>query len=166
MLSFVQFLAVYSFFHLRPYIGLAHLCEGWLDLTWTCTYGWCYAMCRAIAFADLTKFWCQIQSGVCPQTSSAVGWANFRFLHMQITQPFTNAWPCLKTGCTQGFTRMVPFRNPMEHCKYANSGSWDVVSDDVVWNSHLDLFVDFCRVWTAIDVGRLCRKRTRHWHAG
>ena len=31
----------------------------------------------------------------------------------------------------------------MEHCKYANSGSWDVVSDDVVWNSHLDCLSTF-----------------------
>ena len=41
-----------------------------------------------------------------------------------------------------------------ESCgKYANSGSWDAVLDDMVWNSHLDLFVNFRRVRIAVDLG-------------
>ena len=31
------------------------------------------------------------------------------------------------------------------YCRYANLGSWREV-DDVVWNSHLPSFVNFCRM--------------------
>ena len=44
----------------------------------------------------------------------------------------------------------------MEYCKYANSRSWDAVWDDMVWTSHLDLFVNSRRVriaehWVAVE---------------
>ena len=45
------------------------------------------------------------------------------------------------------------------YCRYANLGSWRKVYD-VVWNSHLPSFVNFCRMYIAI-VYILCFLRVR-----
>ena len=37
------------------------------------------------------------------------------------------------------------------YCRYTTIGSWrEAALDEMVWSSHLDLFVDFCRMYVAV----------------
>ena len=54
-----------------------------------------------------------------------------------------------KHNCNQGADKkFVTIAIKLQaYCKYTNIGSWrEAALDEMMWKSHLDSFVDFCRM--------------------
>ena len=71
---------------------------------------------------------------------------------------------CMPNIVARSGEKKVPPPVPQRrYCRCTNIGSWrEAALDEMVWNSHLDSFVNSCRMWTAvvyifIHILALCR---------